>query len=221
MLGITCPDLKKLAKKMDNFSEKQLPFAATKTVNDTAFDAKREIQKTLDSKLKLKNKHTAKGIAVKKARKNKDLSKIQAVVYNKDSYLAKHEKGGSKSPKRRSHAISVDSNVRTKRGYYKKRFDLKKIGNIEPQRGRKRGAVVGVRNKPSPFKMQLKSGKGAIAIKRGRGKRSKLKILYHFHKKKTRYKARGVFSEPGIKIGKTRMLQNARRNLILAYNTAR
>lgn len=90
---------------------KQFPFATALALTRTAQDVQVEERRDLPRKFTLRNNWVSQGIRIKAATK----SDLQAVVYQRDDFMALQETGGTKSPHGRS--IAIPKAVRTnKRG---------------------------------------------------------------------------------------------------------
>lgn len=128
--------------------KRQIPFATMKALNDTAFDARAEIQRDLPQKFRLKNSWTQRHILVEKASK----ATLEAAVTAPD-YMRKQEEGGVVKPQ--GNHLATPEHLRGKR-----------ISVSNRPRA--------VRNKPNVF--LLKRGKGeSIVQKVGR---KKLRVLF-------------------------------------------
>jgi hypothetical protein len=99
-------DFDRLSRTLDNFSKKQLPFAAARALTTVARDAGDDFTRSLPQKLDRPTPFTRKAIGIVSARKNN----LRAVVLIKDrqaSYLRYQEEGGRRDPKRKALAMPV------------------------------------------------------------------------------------------------------------------
>lgn len=117
-------DLKEVTKYLTRVQKKQIPFATSQALNDTAFDSRKELQKQAQKKMKSPTRFTANAFQVIKSKKRE----LIAVVYvegKRYEYLIDIIEGKSKTHKHKGYALPV--NVR-----------LNKFGNIP---GKRRGLV--------------------------------------------------------------------------------
>ena len=89
-------DIERLGDLYDGMA-KQIPFAASRALNDTAFDARREIQnETLPEALTLRNRFTERSIAVNKAKKTSLVSEAGSLSW----FVARLVTGGTTRARR-------------------------------------------------------------------------------------------------------------------------
>ncbi len=84
-------DFQEATKDLDNLNLKQLPFAISTGINDTAFQSMRNVRAQIPKKFDLKSKYIIRGVRVQKS--NKKQISPRAYVYHKDDFLAKQEFG--------------------------------------------------------------------------------------------------------------------------------
>jgi len=86
-------DIKQVSRYIANVHKKQIPFAASQALNDTAWDARRELQDQLPKKLQSPKKFTVDGVRVGKSSKRR----LMATVYfadNRAKYMHHQVHGG-------------------------------------------------------------------------------------------------------------------------------
>lgn len=106
-------DFAKVVNALNDMEQKQLPFATARALNDTAFQARSLTQRNLRSRFTLRNNFVEKGVLVRKATK----TQLWAEVYDRDWFMAIHEKGGSKVVTRGGTHLAVPAAIRqTSRG---------------------------------------------------------------------------------------------------------
>lgn len=94
-MAIVNISMEQLPRALRNFGD-QVPFAASKALNDVAFKARKHIQdELLPNSLTLRNRHTQRGIRVRKATKNT----LQAEVGSIDYYSERQVVGSLETPR--------------------------------------------------------------------------------------------------------------------------
>jgi hypothetical protein len=76
------------------FDDKQLPFAVSKALNDTANQARDAVRAKMPSNFTIRRDWVVKGIQVVPATKQS----LSAIVWSRDDYMALQETGGDKTP---------------------------------------------------------------------------------------------------------------------------
>lgn len=105
-------DLGDLVKFLQAYSSRQVPFAMSLALTNTAQDAQLEVRRGLRSRFVLRNSFVEKGILYRKATK----ANLEAGVFSRDDFMILQEKGGAKEPKSGS-SVAVPIEARTaKRG---------------------------------------------------------------------------------------------------------
>ena len=101
-------NLDKIAKQLSNIKKKQIPFAASQALNDTAFAARQELRKQSYKKIDRPTKFTVNAFQVIKSTKRN----LQSVVYIEDKrwkYLQDIIEGTTKTHRKKGYAIPVNS----------------------------------------------------------------------------------------------------------------
>lgn len=101
-------DLKRYQRDLLKMSREALPYATKQTVNDVAFQARREWQHEITSSFTLRNKFTANSIRVVPTRA-KTISQQEAIVGSIAPYMGTQEKGGVIRGKGQGKAIPTKS----------------------------------------------------------------------------------------------------------------
>jgi len=128
-------DASKTLKYLSDVALRQLPFAASKSLNDTAFKAREFIIRDMPNVFTLRNKWVQRGVRVKKSKKKSLLVK----VFHRDQFLEKQEEGGilrgkgnrlaipdkiRKNPRRRITRAKRPRVIIKKRNVYKGKFGI-------------------------------------------------------------------------------------------------
>lgn len=92
-------------KDLTRIKNKEIPYAVSLGINDTAFAGRKSVQKNLGKKFDLKSKWAVKGVRVQKSSKRQTVQ--SATVYHVDDYMEDHEDGGVRRPKRGSNKLLV------------------------------------------------------------------------------------------------------------------
>ncbi len=141
--------------------EKQVRFATAVALTRTAQAAQKEVREQLPERFTIRSGWVAKGIRITPARKNN----LQAGVRVLDDFMALQETGGLKASRRgNSLGIPVGARPRPESRTGPARFP---------------GALL---QKPGHFIAPLEPGSNRMALWRrtGRGRRSKMKLMYVF-----------------------------------------
>ncbi|MBV1889139.1 MAG: hypothetical protein KUG67_02725 [Proteobacteria bacterium] len=116
MVEVTVKDnIKQFTKQLDNIQKKQIPFATSRAMNDTAVDAQEavvaRIQRVFANKKKWWTKSNRRtGIRVNFSKKNK----LKASVFTNAPFASLQEDGGTKTP-HRGRVIAVPTGSTPKR----------------------------------------------------------------------------------------------------------
>jgi hypothetical protein len=86
--------LDQVVAKLAVFDAKQLPFAASKALNDTANQAKKAVQATMPANFTIRRDWIVRGIQVVPATKQA----LSAIVWSRDEFMGLQETGGDKHP---------------------------------------------------------------------------------------------------------------------------
>lgn len=166
--------MKVLEKEIKN-KQKQVKFAATVALNNTAFKARENLIKEYKESFVVRNTNLPKAVAVKKATKEN----LQAEVSFPKDWMYINTKGGKKEPEH-SKVLMVPikngglKDYRTQSGKIKqsqKPGNLLKYADSHPLKTKAHVAT------PHPFVMQNKKGQTMIAV-RDKANRKDLKFLY-------------------------------------------
>jgi hypothetical protein len=113
-------NFKSFMKSLNDFEKKQIPFAYSKAINDTVYQAKLDLEMELLSKLDRPTKFTQRAVGVRKANKRD----LYAEIFIKDiqaSYLKHHYFGITRKPKNKAIATPTKSLRLNKYGNMTKR----------------------------------------------------------------------------------------------------
>ena len=200
---------KQLERRLNKVQRKQLPFAFANTLNDTAFQVRKQIVgPTYDRAFEVRDKRFAsQSFRVVKAKK-RNLTAIVKQVPPKGATgvrgnLHMHAKGGIKSARAGNLAIPSDrvKNRRRSRGVPK---------SLEPRE---------LLNQPRSFVAEMKSGKRGIFKRRGK-KRLPIDLMYSFEKSVVITK-RYLFFEDGSMIVRRNLSRNFNKQFARAMKTSR
>ena len=198
----------KLAGEVTN-TIRQTRFAGILALTRTAFQARKEVQDSLDKNFTLRNKWTKSGIRVEPATKQKEY----AEVYSKDWYIAQHEEGIKRKPPKRNTLGEGEFEIPTKdffdllQGVSKKRI----IPNKLKPKSLLRTKVAG--NKP----FLLKSG----VYVRTSTRSDSLRLLYRLDKDSQRIRKKNWFHKPVLEAYNRNIERNYNKALLDALKTGR
>lgn len=97
-------NIKQVIKGLNDFEKKQVPYATSKAINDTAFKVKDELVSQMKQKLDKPTPFTLRAVKIKKSNKRT----LTAEIYIDDiqaDYLKRVYKGGTKMPKKKALVI--------------------------------------------------------------------------------------------------------------------
>jgi len=100
-------DTKNVVKMLTNIAEKQIPYAASVALNNTAFIVKDDEVKALDKHLDRPTPFTKRAYEVKKSTKQRLIATIQ-MRQKQGEYLKYQVLGGSQAPKGKSFGMPVE-----------------------------------------------------------------------------------------------------------------
>lgn len=83
-------DIDKVVKMLDGFESDQLPFATSKALNTTAFEAMAEVIEEMPTRFTLRRNWILKGVRVLQSSK----TNLRTIIYDRDKFMAKQETGG-------------------------------------------------------------------------------------------------------------------------------
>jgi len=194
---------RELGQRLNKIQRKQLPFAFSKTLNDTAFQVRKTVTgPTYNRAFDVKNrKFAGQSFRVFKATKRKLEASVTQVKVRQlyRGNLKMHAEGGIKRPRAGNIAIPSDK-------MKAKRTRTGRIG----QANRPRQLL----EKPRTFIAVMPSGKRGIWQRRGK-KRLPIDLLYSFEKS-VRITKNYLFFEDGSKV----VRQNLQRNFSKAFDQA-
>lgn len=188
-------NIDEVLRKLNGSLKRQIPFAMSKALNDTTFDAKRDLEAGLHRHLDNPTPFTIRAFGVRRSSK----TKLTATIFIKDiqaEYLRYAIDGGRR-----------DKNVQPVN------IRVNKYGNIPGLRGGRK--IAKLLAKPNTFKANIN---GTIGI--WQRNKSGLKLLATLDSKPV-YKKRYPFEDIGIRSFKRHLLPNARKSVINAIRTAR
>ena len=185
-------DFKRLIKNLDNMHRKQIPFAASLALNETAKEVQSGIEQQLNKDIDRPTPFTQKAFAIKRATKSKQV----ASVFIKDiqaKYLRYQIEGGSRK--------ATDSNpiLIPRKGYQNK------YGNLP------RGRLSKLKSQGKLF------SNDGIAFQKYK---KKVKPVAYFAGNST-YKKRFRFYERGLSTAKASVVKNFKTALAKAIRTAK
>jgi hypothetical protein len=167
-------DLKDLTRKLSKIERKQIPFATSQGLNDTAFMATRDLKEKAPGTLNNPTPFTLRGFKFRKSNKRELVAAVYIAAIQA-KYLTPQIKGGVIRPSGGARHIAVPVNIR-----------LNKYGNIP---GRKGGIVKGKANR---FVATI-NGVSGIWERKGRRGSQTIVLLASF-KKEVQYKKRFPFN---------------------------
>lgn len=178
---------------------KQLRFGAARGITWTVKEIQASIQKAYHANFTIRNKFLEVGpLAIKVTTAN--MATLTGSVHTAADFLPRHETGGIKTG-RGGHRIAVptDNVRRTKRQIIQK--------GDRPKGLRPKGSFV------------IKTRRGeALAIRRGRGKKKPLTILYYL-KGSVRIKKQATFFPVAEKVARRRLNLNVAKSSTMALQT--
>lgn len=188
---------------LSDLAQRQLPFANSQALNDTAIDVKADEEKRLERDLDNPTPFTKRGLYIKRSTK----SRLVAIVGFKPiqaSYIKFAAKGGIRRPKRRALIVPVGQR-------------LNKYGNMP------RGSVKRAVSRPDTFSGKVK-GVAGIWKRPRKAKRASAatgpKLLVSFKSRAT-YRPRHDFEGGAEKIARRVYPKHLIRRLEAAIKTAR
>ena len=114
-------DIKKLTKALSTIQRKQIPFATSKALNATAFDARKSVQAALDVQLDKPTPYTKRGVQVEKSTKknlvaqvgfrSRKFGKGQGSITQAE-YMQRQIAGGTRLPKGQAIPVPVPKNMK-------------------------------------------------------------------------------------------------------------
>lgn len=159
--------LERLERHLAGFT-KAVPYAVRNTLNDTAFLAREEWTRQLQSTFVLRNKWTEKGLRVDKA-SGRNVATMQAVVGSLRDYMKDREEGSTET-KRGKHGVAIPMSGASGQGKKAKRTKpVRKNNYLSTMQLRKRVTGTDARKNMVAIMMAKKAGGGVVLLqKRGR-----------------------------------------------------
>lgn len=195
-------NVKQMSKRLKGIQRKQIPFATSLAINDTAFAVrKRIVERTYPRSFQVRNRRfPGQVFRVKKATKRR----LIGSVYDRlgRASLALHAKGGTKRPRGGSLAVPSENIKRTASG---------KVGKARRPRN--------VIQSGKAFKGKIRKDRPAIFQRTG-SKGRKLKLLYTLEPS-ARLRARFPFYRDAANTARRSFPNNYRRAMRRALKTAR
>lgn len=191
-----------VSKAIDAFGKRQIPFATSQALNDTAFAVRKEIvERTYPDSFTVRNRRFASAMfRVGKASKRNLVATVSDVLGR--DYMVDQAKGGIKRPRGRNIAIPSREIKRTGTGKVPK---AKQPRNLLDGKG---------------YRTTLRSGQPVIAEKTGRGSAKRQRVLYLLEPT-ARIPKRFPFYERGRKVAKDTFPRAFDRRFAQARRTAR
>lgn len=191
-----------VSKAIDAFGKRQIPFATSQALNDTAFAVRKEIvERTYPDSFTVRNSRFASAMfRVGKASKRNLVATVSDVLGR--DYMVNQAKGGIKRPRGRNIAIPSREIKRTGTGKVPK---AKQPRNLLNGKG---------------YRTTLRSGQPVIAEKTGKGSAKRQRILYLLEPT-ARIPKRFPFYERGRKVAKDTFPRAFDRRFAQARRTAR
>lgn len=190
-------DTKEVEKMLTDLEKKQIPFAASQALNDTAFDARKALRVQTPRKLDRPTKFTVDSFQVIKSKK-RNLVATVFIEEKRWKYLKWQIDGGTRRISGRGTGVPVGAK-------------LNKFGNI---RGRSRGLVKGKKQFIATIR-----GVAGVWEKLGSGRRQ-VKLMVVF-KKSVNYKQRLPYAKIVEGVARNKFVKHFNRRLKQALKTAR
>ena len=152
-------NIKQFSRTLRDIERKQLPFATSKALNDTAFDVRKQIvDRTFPRDFKQRNKRfISAALRVSKSTKKKLIASVSDRLGRE--YLQRHTTGGIKRPRGRNIAVPAGVRIRSQGGVTKANRPRQLL------------------NKPKVFITKGRSGQKVIMRRRTK-KRTPAEVLY-------------------------------------------
>ena len=192
-------------KGMDDIARKQMPFAVSRALNDTADELVKAETMEIKRKVDRPTPFTMRTWAMLRSNK----ARLQSVVYAKDiqaEYLSILNTGGTRSPKGKAIPIPQHSSIINQYGNMPNKAIAKRYGN-----------------KSKYFSGVPKGGKYStpgLYQRMGRGGRSAIRLVASWEDKAT-YHAMLAFDSLADRLVKQRFEQHLRKRIAEAVETAR
>lgn len=147
-------NFKDVLQDLDKIENKEIPYATSRGINDTAFQSKKALSKTIPKNLDVKSKYISNaGVRIRKSNKNQ--TEIKSSVYHEKEFMYDLETGVDKNNEM---AISTES-----------------TGSVKSFRGR--SARINKRKQPKELISNYKGPRAAGRLG-GKGKRKRGRTEY-------------------------------------------
>ena len=191
-------DVRDVTRWVAKVHKKQIPFAASQALNDTAFQARTDVMDAMAKYLDRPTPWTKRGIRVNRASKRTLRAEV-LILDNRWKYLKYQTKGGTRQPNNKAIAVPVEQR-------------RNKYGNMT------RGAVAKLLAKPNVFSGQVNGVPGIYQRVGGRNPRTKLLVYWV---PVVEYEARFPFQKIVQQSVKKNFKKNFDRRLAAAIRSAR
>jgi hypothetical protein len=186
---------------INNMQKKQLPYATSRALNDTAFMARKEIIEQLPKRFIIRNTWTQKGIRVIKSHKSQ-WPDVHAEIGSVDYFMKYQELGAVR--KKNKKAISIPKEIRS---------DIKQ----SITRAKKPAAILSKSGKNRPYIGKTSKGKSAIFKPISKTKR---KLLYVFESQIVN-KPRPIISDVTRQVTNGEMFQTFKKYFEKAFHDSK
>ena len=211
-------DVKELTKSLNRIQRKQIPFATSKALNNTAFDVRKSLQDGLDIHLDRPTPYTKRGVQVEKSTKKNLVAKVgfRSRTFGKGQgtitqaeYMKLQIKGGLRTPKGNAIPVPIVKNLK-----------LNKYGALT--RNKVKNAL---RNEDKFFSGKPKGAKGkgsgeGIWERYGGKRNPKIKMIISWNNN-TDYQARYPFKNIAMRSVRNNFRKRFDNALQQALSTAR
>lgn len=99
-------DIKQVTKYLNNIQKKQIPYATSQALNDTAFHARQEVMDDLEKHLDRPTPWTKRGVRYGRSTKRKLVATV-FFLNDRWDYIKYQVKGGSRTPERKAIPVPV------------------------------------------------------------------------------------------------------------------
>jgi hypothetical protein len=203
--------IRKTIAALSAFDEKQFPFAVSKALNDTAYEARKAIQAAMPSEFTIRRDFVIEGVVVESATKQN----LVATVFDRDDFMARQEYGGEKVSINGTSMIAVPlSGAFDRNAIIPNDMRPKNLANTLTPKGGKRGVDTTAR-------ITVHNGdQFLVRINPLAGKTNRLQFLYRLMPSAT-VKPRFNMAEITYKVVRARFGPNLAASTALAMATRR
>jgi hypothetical protein len=168
----TNPEIEAFVRTLDDVGRKQVPYAASRAINEALLFARGQVRRELPEHFKIRSNWVAKGIQVRLSNKRA----LTGMIFTKDDFMARQEAGGDKPRSGKEQAIP---------------FAIRgEDGQQKTLKSRWPSQMIG---KDRAFMVRSETSRVGLVLRRnGRGKR-KNQVLYVLLGKTVKVKARWNF----------------------------